>query len=93
MTREEARFILSLGKLRAENPMALVQVIFYDKPLDFPDKFVARAAKVTSDGVVMTDVYLVADNEKMLHEMMPVDYFYWMPRLQNDEPHILGVYI
>lgn len=92
ITQTEDSFLLQLGAMKAKNPKALLQLVCYDNPLDYPSKYVVRAALVTSDGLRMTELHLVADSEAELHGVIPRDHFHWMPRLKEDDPCILGVY-
>lgn len=79
-----------LGELFADKDKdKMVIITFYEKPDDYPDKYVARVFFNDQP----TNLLLTAPTARELHEIIPDQYFVWMERHPNDDPKILGTYL
>lgn len=83
-------FIIKLGILAATKPKGkLVIITLYEKPVDYPDEYVARVFLNEAP----TTLILTAPTAIELHESIPDQYFAWVERMPSDDPKILGTYL
>ena len=93
MSAETDIFNFRLGKMYARNSDILHLITCYKFPTDYPDKYVIRVMKVHSGGFTeFTGLVLTVDTEEEMHNSIP-ELFTWMPRYEQDDPKILGVYM
>lgn len=59
--------------------------VIYDKPLDYPDKFVARMYFNKKDGVFPSIYYMLADTLEEIRAMIPKGLARLPPFLQDDK--------
>lgn len=74
-----------------ESSMTLITV--YDKPSDYPSKFVARLCYSSTSGVTHTEIYYVAPTLIEVVKAIPKHHFTAIGRDPKDEFHIVGVWI
>jgi hypothetical protein len=67
-------------------------ITLYEKPSDYPEKYVARLWLVRKGIVQSTDIIMLADTLDELKQRIPA-YMQFMNRETNDDPKILGVYL
>lgn len=88
---ENNEFLFNLGVLTQEANRKIIMVTCYDKPKDFPTKYVARAFIVDKEPRV-TDLFFTADTVEELHAGFS-DHFVWFCREELDDVNIIGTYM
>ncbi|MCK5629788.1 MAG: hypothetical protein KAI26_04175 [Nanoarchaeota archaeon] len=68
---------------------ALINYTLYFNPKDFPEKYVIRKFY----GEDSTSEYYVFDSIEEVNKHPSVINMYWIPRMQEDEAQIVGVWI
>jgi hypothetical protein len=69
---------------------ALDMWVIYEHPKDYPDKFVARLWKITKVDVP-TGTFFLGETQTEVEAKLPPGLF-WMPRHENDDACIIGVW-
>jgi hypothetical protein len=67
-------------------------ITLYDKPSDYPEKYVARLWIVRKGIVQSTNIIMIADTLDELKKRIP-SYMQYLDRETNDDPKIVGVYL
>ena len=67
-------------------------ITIYEKPDDYPKKYVARMFLVSRGNVKPINYIALADTLEELKAKMPVNMTF-MDRQENDDPKIVGVYL
>jgi hypothetical protein len=67
----------------------------YDSPSDMPGHFVARRFEITRHGSQPTDEYMSGQNLDMLRDLLTTLHpgLVCIPRSEQDEPHIVEVWL
>lgn len=75
--------------------MTIEMWTIYDHPLDFPDQFVARRWSVVRGSLtpIPSDKYLKSASLDDLHRHFRACGYEWLPRMEDDDPVILGIYM
>ena len=76
-----------------DNKDCLHIVTVYDKPIDYPDNYVARLSLVKNEVTTVTDIMVVTETFKGIGDLLPPHHFCWIDRYPNDDPYILGTWI
>jgi hypothetical protein len=74
----------------------MTQWVLYDHPRDVPDCYVARQVRIRSGGSLeVTRTALMSDNLKFISDTLFTLYpnLIYMPRMDEDDPVIMGVYL
>lgn len=60
----------------------------YERPLDYPDKWVARRFELDRP----TSEYIVFESAGAVHEHFALRRLFWLPRHSTDPTSIMGTY-
>jgi len=90
---EADEFAFKIGESLSKNRGKLHTITAYEKPLDYPEHYVARLSLIIDGDIFNTDIFTLADSFEELEAMIPNVYFAWFPSCEGDELHILGTWI
>lgn len=74
------------------NPKQINMICIYNKPTDYPEKFVGRIIFVNHGVVIMSNAVILADTLDELKTKIPSNMVY-LDRQEDDDPKIVGVYL
>jgi hypothetical protein len=74
------------------SPKQINMICIYDRPNDYPERFVGRIIFINHGVVIMSNAVILADTLEELKTKIPSSMVY-LDRQENDDPKIVGVYL
>jgi hypothetical protein len=73
-------------------PLVMKQWVVYYNPSDYPEKYVVREWHVLRDSLIANDHVVIGNTLEEARTLIPQG-LYRLPRLENDDPVIVEVWI